>query len=231
MFIPTEHDKIPLVIIDNFLPTDYINSLYVDFEKLKDSFNISHWTNGIGEEVKPTHSADDPLNPLCLGEDVWLPFGATEDDNKNIGNCLKNLSQYLFHQGILEFLKNSKHYELKSYAEFFYDFKYHIVNYKNGGYYNWHTDGVVRGPTFAGNVVEKRNVFTFALTLVKNTELIKGGDQYFMYKNDIHVSPLKNNQLTIFPSTVYHSCSEIFAPEDLSWENRRFNIQAWLCHI
>lgn len=74
-------------------------------------------------------------------------------------------------------------------------------------------------------------LFTFALTLVKDPSVMKGGEQYFMYKNNTFKLPLTNNQLVIFPSTVYHACSEITAPKDLAWENKRFNIQAWLCHV
>jgi Rps23 Pro-64 3,4-dihydroxylase Tpa1-like proline 4-hydroxylase len=226
MYIPIEHEKIPIVTVENFLPRDYINKLMTDFINLKEHFGIPMWTHG-----KAYHS-DEPLSPLCTGQDLWLPFEKEHsENNKFVGKYVKGLNEYIFHQGILNFLTNCRHEELTAYSKFRYHYKYHIVNYGDASYYNWHRDLDLDGMTWDNVEVHKKNAFTFALTLVKDVNLIKGGDQLFMYKNNIHKIPLSNNQLTIFPSTVYHSCTEITAPTDLAWENKRFNIQAWLCHV
>lgn len=229
MYIPFEHEKIPLVTINNFLPRDYVKKLYEDFIRLKSHFGIPHWSSDYSDQL--AYNADEPLSPLCTGQDLWLPFEPNDSRNNEIGIYLKNLSKYLFHQGILHFMTNCKSQELNSYSKFRYDYKYHIINYGDGGYYNWHKDISVNGFTWEGNTVSKQNAFTFALTLVKDVNLLKGGDQYFMYKNETYVLPLANNQLTIFPSSVFHSCSEITADKNLEWEKKRFNIQAWLCHF
>lgn len=230
MYIPVEHDTIPLVVIDNFLPRDFITKLFEDFIKLKPHFGIPHWSGYDGGNL--AYNADEPISPLCTGQDVWLPFDRNEQEkNKDLGFYISNLHKYLFHQGILDFMSNAKNQELNAYSKFRYYYKYHIINYGNGGYYNWHRDLNVNGITWDGVEVNKTNAFTFALTLVKDTSVMTGGDQLFMYKNHTFKLPLTNNQLTIFPSTVFHSCSEIIAPKDLSWENKRFNLQAWLCHV
>lgn len=229
MYIPYEHEKIPLVVINNFLPRDYISKLYTDFLSLKNHFGIPHWSSNYNDQL--AYNADEPLSPLCTGQDLWLPFERNDVRNNEIGFYLRNLNKYLFHQGILDFMTNCKNQELNNYSKFRYDYKYHIINYGDGGYYNWHKDITVNGFTWEGNEVNKQNAFTFALTLVKDTNLLKGGDQYFMYKNETFILPLANNQLTIFPSSVFHSCSEITADKNLDWEKKRFNIQAWLCHF
>lgn len=228
MYIPIEHEKIPLVVIDNILPRDYVKKLYDDFNKLKPHFGIPHWSGNYNDG--PAYNPDEPLSPLCTGQDVWLPFDEQEK-NKDLGFFISNLSKYIFHQGILDFLTNCKNDELTAYSKFRYNYKYHIINYGDGGYYNWHRDLHVNGITWDGVNVHKQNAFTFALTLVKDTSIMTGGDQLFMYKNNTFKLPLTNNQLTIFPNTVYHSCSEITAPKDLEWDQKRFNIQAWLCHV
>jgi hypothetical protein len=229
MYIPVEHEHIPLVVIDNFLPRDYVTKLYEDFIKLKPHFGVPHWSGGYNDGA--AYNPDEPLSPLCTGQDVWLPFNNDQaEKNKDLGYYVSNLSKYIFHQGILDFLTHAKNEELTAYAKYRYLYKYHIINYGDGGYYNWHRDLSVSGMTWDGLEVNKQNAFTFALTLVKDPSVMKGGEQYFMYKNHTYRLPLTSNQLAIFPSTVFHACSEITAPKDLAWENKRFNIQAWLCH-
>lgn len=228
MYIPIEHEKIPLVVIDNILPRDYITRLFDDFNKLKHHFGVPQWSDSYG--ISTAYNADEPLSPKCTGQDVWLPFEDSEK-NKDLGYYVSNLSKYIFHQGILDFLTNCKNDELTAYSKYRYTYKYHIINYGDGGYYNWHRDLSVNGITWDGMNVNKQNAFTFALTLVKDPSIMKGGDQLFMFKNNTFKLPLTSNQLTIFPSSVYHSCSEITAPKDLEWDQKRFNIQAWLCHI
>ena len=230
MYIPVEHEHIPLVVIDNFLPRDYVTRLYEDFIKLKPHFGIPVWHGG-HNDVNFAYNPDEPLSPRCTGQDIWLPFDKDQSEkNKDVGYYVSNLNKYIFHQGILDFLAHAKSEELTSYAKFGYLYKYHIINYGDGGYYNWHRDLLVSGMTWSDVEVNKQNAFTFALTLIKDPSVMKGGEQYFMYKNHTYRLPLTSNQLVIFPSTVFHACSEITAPKDLEWENKRFNIQAWLCH-
>jgi len=235
MYIPVEYDKVPLVVIENFLPNDFLKELINDIVKLKHHFGIPHWASPnslVNDNVNMITDANKPISPLCIGEDIWLPF--TDDKiqcDVEIGKYILNLQKYLFHQGILEFMSNCKSEQLNLYSIFRQHYRYHIINYGNGGYYNWHKDTQLSGRTFENIYVDKKTTFTFALTICKNIDLISGGDQIFMYKNNIVKLPLKHNQLVIFPSTVWHSCTEITAPEDLEWENKRFNIQAWLCNV
>ena len=51
MYIPVEHEHIPLVVIDNFLPRDYVTKLYEDFIKLKPHFGVPHWSGGYNDGV------------------------------------------------------------------------------------------------------------------------------------------------------------------------------------
>jgi len=222
MFIPVENQDIPLVVIDDFLPSHYLQSLFSDIKRLKPYFGKSHWTSGFQADT----------NPNCTGEDLWLPFSAKEDDkNGQIGEPLAGLFKYFLHEGVINFLSNCKHSDLNSFNRFQYNFLYHIINYGNGGYYNWHLDSKVEGMSWHGFEVNKKTTYTFALTLIQDETLISGGNQLFMKDGKVVKFESKNNQLIIFPSNVYHSLSEIKTTEDLPWEMRRFNIQAWLCHL
>lgn len=223
MFIPKEHPDIPLIIVDNFLPTQYCKNLMEDIKKLKPLYSTSHWVEG----------PQTGLNQNCTGEDLWLPFGEEEDiKNEQIGESIANLWNYLFHFGLLDFIDNSKHPELNLYSKFKYNFAYHIINYPNSGYYNWHKDSILEGMTWRGYDVCKDTTYTFALTLIDDeSNIVSGGRQLFMKDGNIFELESKNNQLVIFPSSVYHSLTEIEYKDDLPWESRRFNLQAWLCHL
>lgn len=226
MFIPREIDEVPVVVIDNFLPKLYLESLFSDIENLKPFFGPSHWTSGKTDEIK------DGINPSCTGEDLWLPFGPNEDDkNEYIGDSIINLYQYTYHTGVTEFLRHCKSPDLNCYPKFNYNCLYHLINYKDGGFYNWHKDEGVSGMSWLGYEVDKKTTFTFALTLLKDESLISGGEQLFMKDGKIVTLESKNNRLVIFPSNVYHAVTEISMDENVDWINRRFNIQAWLCHL
>jgi hypothetical protein len=199
--------------------------LFNQIFNLKKHFGESSWSfDGDEPIINSKHKSH------CNGEDLWLPF---EDPEKNsdMGEDLVYLCKFFFQEGLIDFLKNSKHGEFKNFHEFEYNFVYHIINYGNNGYYNWHKDSRVSGQSFYGVEVDKKTTYTFALTLIKDESLLKGGKQLFMKDGNIVEIESKNNQLVIFPSNVYHSLTEIQADENLSWENRRFNIQAWLCHL
>lgn len=223
MYIPKEDSDIPLIIIDDFLPKSFAQNLLTEIITLKEHFGKSHWSSGEQRGI----------NPNCTGEDLWLPF-SEEEDEKNLlleGGKLVEIWKYFFHQGIANFLDHSKHPQFYLYSKFNYNFAYHIINYPNGGFYNWHVDSEVSGQTWFGFPVEKPATYTFALTLIKDdSNIIDGGRQLFMKKGKIVELQSKNNQLVIFPSDVYHSLTEITYLDE-SWESRRFNLQAWLCHI
>jgi hypothetical protein len=222
MFIPIENKDIPIVVIDNFLPESYLNEVFSNIIDLKDFFSKSHWTSGVQENI----------NPNCTGEDLWLPFSELEDEkNSKIGTPLAGIFKYFLHEGLTDFLSNCKDPDLSCWGKHQYNFLYHIINYKNGGYYNWHLDSKVEGMSWSGYEVSKKTTFTFALTLIKDESLLSGGNQLFMKEGKIVEVPSKNNQLIIFPSNIYHSLCEIKADENLPWEARRFNIQAWFCHL
>ncbi len=222
MFIPIEKEEIPLIVIDDFLPQRYIDTIFSQIVELKPHFSKSNWSSGVQDEHGPN----------CSGEDLWLPFSKEQDDKNNeIGQDLANLWKFLFHEGLNNFLDNCNHTEFRDYSTVKYNFAYHIINYGNGGYYNWHLDSKITGGTWYGIEVNNRTLFTFALTLIKDESLIKGGKQLFMKDGKIVELESKNNQLVIFPSTVYHSLTEIKTDENLDWEKRRFNIQAWLCEL
>ena len=101
MYIPIEHENIPLVVIDNFLPRDYISKLYEDFIKLKPHFGIPHWGGSYNGNA---YNSDEPLSPLCTGQDIWIPFNKENDEkNKDLGHYISNLYKYIFHQGVFEY--------------------------------------------------------------------------------------------------------------------------------
>lgn len=228
MYIPVELEDVPVVVIDNFLPKDYLNRLFKDIESLEPFFKKSKWTLESGE----VDEIQEALSHNCTGEDLWLPFNS-EDDEKNefVGDAIINLYQYFYHTGVREFLRYCKSPELNCYPKYRYNCLYHLINYKNGGYYNWHQDSNVSGMSWAGFQVDKQTTFTFALTLLKDESLISGGEQLFMKDGKIVRVESKNNRLVIFPSDVFHSVTEITMDEKTDWINRRFNIQAWLCHF
>ena len=224
MFIPVEHPDIPIITIDNFLPTNFCNSLLKEVTELKPYFNKSNWTSGI----------EDELGSKCHGEDMWLPFSEEEDDKNTLlqSGSIVELWRYFFHEGLQNFFDHCKHPEFSLYSKFKYNFSYHIINYPDRGYYNWHVDSTVIGQTWFGYEVNKPTTYTFALTLIDDNEnIVSGGHQLFMKSGKIVELQSKNNQLIIFPSNIYHSLCEIKADSNLPWEMRRFNIQAWFCHL
>lgn len=228
MFIPKELEEVPVVVIDNFLPKNYIDNLYKDIERLKPHFKPSIWSYGEEQEGK----VQTGTKSNCTGEDLWLPFSAFENDkNDEMGDAIIYLFHFFYNAGVTDFLRHCKSPDLNCYPKFNYNCAYHLINYKNGGYYNWHLDSEVNGMTWGGFEVEKKTTFTFALTLLKDESLITGGEQLFMKDGKIVSVESKNNRLVIFPSNVYHSVTEITMDEDVEWINRRFNIQAWLCHL
>lgn len=230
MYISQEIEQVPIVVVDNFLPTNYLNSLTKDIFKLKPHFRTSKWYND--DDSHDKHN--------CNGDDVWIPFHSSEGEkNSDIGASIADLQNFLFQEGIIDFLKNCKSPYLNNYSRFDYNYAYHVINYANGGYYNWHLDHKVINPMFLTgqfsdipeSLIQKSVTYTFALTLIKDESKLQGGKQLFMKDGKIFELPSKNNQLVIIPSNVYHSLTEIISDEDLPWENRRFNLQAWLCHI
>ena len=129
MYIPVELEEVPVVVIDNFLPKDYIESLYSDIEDLKPFFGKSKWTTGVGTPDE----TQEKISHNCTGEDLWLPFEIEEDDkNEHIGDSIINLYQYFYHTGIREFLRHCKSPELNCYSKYNYNCLYHLINYKNG---------------------------------------------------------------------------------------------------
>jgi Rps23 Pro-64 3,4-dihydroxylase Tpa1-like proline 4-hydroxylase len=222
MFIPIEKEELPLIIVDNFLPSKYLDEMFSQIVSLKTHFSKSNWTSGLQEGHGPN----------CTGSDIWLPFSEEEDDKNNlVGQELADLWKFLFHEGLTDFLDNSNHIEFRKYSRKKHNFVYHIINYGDGGYYNWHLDSKVNGRTWWGINVNDPTLYTFALTLIKDETLIEGGKQLFMKDGKIVELESKNNQLVIFPSSVFHSLTEIKCDKDLEWEKRRFNIQAWLCEL
>lgn len=222
MFIPIEKEELPLIVVDNFLPSKYLDEMFSQIVSLKPHFSKSNWTSGVQVEHGPN----------CSGDDLWLPFPEDEDDkNDLVGQQLADLYRFFFHEGLADFLNNSIHSEFRNYSKKKYNFSYHLINYGNGGYYNWHVDSKVNGRTWYGINVDDYNLFTFALTLIKDETLLEGGKQLFMKDGKIVELESKNNQLVIFPSSVFHSLTEIKADDKLDWEKRRFNIQAWLCNL
>ncbi len=228
MYIPVELEEVPVVVIDNFLPKSYVEKLFLDIEKLKPHFKASNWSYGEEQETQEQSG----VKSNCTGEDVWLPFAEHESHkNDNIGDSIIYLFKHFYNGGITDFLKYCKSPDLNCYPKFKYNCAYHLINYKNGGYYNWHQDSNINGMTWGGFEVQKKATFTFALTLIKDEKIISGGDQLFMKDGKIVSVESKNNRLVIFPSDVYHSVTEITMSDNTDWINRRFNIQAWLCHL
>lgn len=230
MFYPKEVEDLPIIIIDNFLPKNYLEKLFNDILKLKKHFNNSKFVDNESYSQKEH----------CNGDDIWLPFPPNQSEkNADVGESIFELQNYFFHEGVIDFIDNCKNSELNCYSRFPYNFAFHIINYGDGGYYNWHLDHKVFNPLILmgkaepSDIIplEKNVTFTFALTIIKDESKLTGGKQVFMKNGKVLEIESKNNQLVIFPSNVYHSLTEIKAEKNLPWENRRFNFQAWLCHI
>ena len=214
----------PLVMVDNFLPRDYMAGLFQDIVNLKHKFGPPKWN--ILKEGYASFDPENPINPKCRGTDLWLP-----DADIPIGPFISSYTDYILHEGLCYFLRNCQNPMFHVWDISDYTMRMHIINYGDGGYYNWHRDLYVSGLTVDNYYANTPCMFTMALTLVKDASLLKGGEQIFMYRGKTRKFPLVNNQLAIFSSKLYHSCSEITAQADLPWEYRRFNIQMWMGNI
>lgn len=67
MYIPVEYDKVPLVVIENFLPNDFLKELINDIVKLKHHFGIPHWASPnslVNDNVNIITDANKPISPL-----------------------------------------------------------------------------------------------------------------------------------------------------------------------
>lgn len=228
MYIPVECDDMPLVMIDNFLPKDYLDGLFQDIVNLKPHFGAPKWK--MLDSGYFSFDPENPINPKCRGEDLWLP--EAQEANIPIGNFLSSYTNYILHEGVCYFLQNCCQNPIFNlWDPAYYTMRMHIINYGNGGYYNWHRDLFVSGYNTDNYYTHTQCLYTMALTLVKDASLLKGGEQMFMYRGKTRKFPLVNNQLAIFSSRLYHACSEITSDPNLPWENRRFNIQSWIGNV
>lgn len=229
MFLLHEETDPPIIWAENFLPRMIVDSLFQDIYNIKQYFGNPVWRFGDGVSRDQDVYTDPDLtksqqNHLCWGSDIWLP-----DPNISTGYTLGNLQKFFFHQGILQFMSQCKSREFQLGARYGLTGRNHIISYGNGGYYNWHSDDGVYGLALNGKDVAMTPVFTMSYTLVKDESLLEGGSQLFMYNGKCYEYPLKNNFLCIFPSRLFHACSEVKCSPDLPWENNRFNLQIWTC--
>lgn len=227
MFLLKEEDDLPIITAEDFLPRRLVDNIQQEMYDIREYFGTPSWRFGDftmrdSEMTGGTDITVSDNNHLCWGNDIWLP-----DENVPSGFHLNNLDKFFYHQGIIRFMSECLSREFQLANRFPLHGRTHIISYGNGGYYNWHDDGFVAGITNTGKNIAQTPLYTVSYTLVRDESLIEGGSQLFMHEGKTFEYPLKNNFLCIFPSRMFHACSEVKCDPDMPWENNRFNIQMW----
>lgn len=235
MFNIYEDTEVPHIVCENFLPTHMVNKLYDGIGEIEEEFGHPQWSS-----LEPGDLGGAKHQSLCIGKDVWLPIPKKLDHEGNpsalgelspwypsvFGDYLQN---YLFHQGVRDFLMSSKNDVFRLIASQIYpDGKMHIIAYENKEYYNWHKDGTVSGGPmmFTPDGPSRMNLCTYNLILCTN-EKIKGGDLLVMKDGVCKRVPLKHNTLVIHPSNIMHSVQEVKLEKTTPLRERRVSVQFW----
>ncbi|SFG66242.1 2OG-Fe(II) oxygenase [Neptunomonas qingdaonensis] len=224
MFTIKEFEDFPIILVNDFLPDNMIDNLYVVLKEYEEKFNIPNWNSKDKSNSKKMS--------LCMGKDIWFPF-ICKEENENITHKVPSaiydfIENYLFHQGLIEFFKYSSHDIFRVIPSQGPDGRFHIVSYGNGDYYNWHKDtSLAEGALLYGSSPSRNILFTFNLTLCKSNNL-SGGDTLFMHNNKSLKIPFTNNSLVIFPTIINHAATKIVFKKEESWENNRFSLQFWM---
>lgn len=213
MFDIVEHSDLPIITAQDFLPTAVVGELFREFETIRGAFGQPQWSEA-GKNI----SGESHAHTLCNGKDIWLPQRGVDAPI-----LTHKLLQFLFHQGMLEFFSECRNnwYVIIPYMK--RNGRVHVINYTNGGYYNWHRD-VELGRDGKDYLVHT----TFALSLARSEGAFEGGDSMFMYRNTTKRIPFKHNQLIIFPSHVSHAASQVRMDPNADFMDGRFNLQFWL---
>ena len=213
MFDIVEYDEPPFIVVKDFLPTRVIQQFFAELAMLEPHFGTPKWSE-TGEEV----TGEAHAHTLCNGTDIWLP-----KQGVNAPVLTRIFSQFIFHQGMLEYFNQCKNNWFVPIPYMKREGRVHIINYTDGGYYNWHRD--VEVARDGGNFLVHT---TFALSLASESASFEGGDSMFMFRNATRRLPFTNNQLIIFPSHVSHAASEVKMDAGAGFMDGRFNIQFWL---
>lgn len=213
MFDIVEHDDLPIITAQNFLPAAVVAELFAELEGIQGAFGSPKWSE-VGEDV----SSQTHAHTLCNGKDLWLPERGVEAPV-----LTEKLLQFLFHQGMLEFFSECRNNWFVVIPYMKRNGRVHVINYTDGGYYNWHRDVEVGrgGKAFLVHT-------TFALSLARRGGAFEGGDSMFMYRNTTKRIPFSHNQLIVFPSHVSHAASPVSMDPKAVFMDGRFNIQFWL---
>jgi len=208
-----EHSDPPLIVAQNFLPSAMVAEVLAELEALEPHFGRPRWSEA-GQEVSDAAHA----HTLCNGRDIWLPRPGVEAPV-----LTAKLSQFIFHQGMLEFLRECRNDWFVVIPYMRPEGRVHVINYVNGGYYNWHRDVEIMrgGKHFLVHT-------TFALSLAREPGSFAGGDSLYMYRNRVKRIPFAHNQLIAFPSHVAHAASEVRMDPGARFMDGRFNVQFWL---
>ena len=227
MYLLKEEEELPIITSENFLPRQLVEDCFNDMYDAKQYFGVPSWRFGDNYDGDQDMASNDVSNPdsnkhLCWGSDLWIP-----DANIPVGPFLGNLERWFHHQGITRFMSECRSRELQLGGRMPLTGRTHIISYGDGGYYNWHADDFVAGLSIHGKDIATTPLFTISYTLVRDESLIEGGSQLFMHEGKTFEFPLKNNFLCIFPSRMFHACSEVKCDPNMPWENNRFNLQIW----
>ena len=213
MYSIEEDPELPLIIVRNMLPQAVVEEILDEIASIQQHFGKPTWSDA-GKDVSGASHA----HTLCNGLDVWLP-----QSNISTPVLLRKFPEFLFHQGILEFFGGCRSDSFIPIPLMHKDGRIHVINYTNGGYYNWHKD-IELGRGGQSYLVHT----TFALSLARESPQFEGGESMYMYRNKVRTFPFTNNQLLIFPSHVTHAASEVKMDPEGSFMDGRFNIQFWL---
>lgn len=207
MYEIEEYHRPDRIIVPNFLPSSALADLFDEIATLEPHFDQPHWSKGYE-------------TALCKGTDLWLPAAGV--DAPWLAN---EFPQYLFHMGLRTYLEHASSEHFMDIPRMAINGKMHMVNYRDGDYYNWHADNEVRfGPEDV-----KLAHSTMNLTVCRNPDAgFEGGDLLLRHGKDFQRIPFRHNQIVIFASHTYHAVSEIRMLPDAEFMDGRFSVQFWL---
>ena len=194
-----------IIAANDFLPSNIIDKLYIDFLNLRNYFDISEWQDKEGNKKKEFYS------PHCGGFDFWI----TDKNVKDFENTtILHLKSWFLHQGLLAYIQDNFSNSVFDLLNRKLKFSIHVVSYNKEGYYNWHQD------------INPKNIFTMNLILQKPSNLI-GGEFLFKDNNKIIKTNNTHNFFSCFPSFIWHAVKPLQADKEVSFLDQRFSIQFW----
>jgi len=193
----------PHIVIDDFLPTEYIEDFLKEIEVLKPQL--------VQGEVEETVSEQKIINEeLKKNKIVWLTdYYRGRDADSFIVSALSNILWSSEFIGILE-SQRCPLFEFRKYVE---SDSLMLSAYADGDYYDYHID-----------LGSKESYITSVLTLFREPKVFSGGDFKMTWKDDTKIVECINNRLVVFPSGLAHGVEPIISKSE-EFMDSRFSMQ------